>query len=49
MKSELFETSEGKLIWSANSSSYEPKNTGDVIKTVSKEVVEEISKSGFFQ
>jgi len=47
MKTDLYETSEGNLIWSATSRSYEPKNTSDFIKSVSKQVVEEISITGF--
>ncbi|MCZ6702692.1 MAG: hypothetical protein O6940_06580 [Ignavibacteria bacterium] len=48
MKADLYETSEGKLIWSATSRSYEPKNTSVVIKSVSRQVVEEISRSALF-
>ncbi len=48
VKTDLYETSEAKLIWSATSRSYEPKNTSDVIKSVSFEVVKEISLAGFF-
>lgn len=48
MKADLYETSEGKLIWSATSRSYEPRNTSDVIKSVSRQVVEEISLTALF-
>lgn len=47
MKTNIYETSEGTLIWSAKSHSYEPQNTGEVIKTVSSEVVGELVKQGY--
>jgi hypothetical protein len=47
MKTNLYETDEGKIIWSARSQSYEPKNTKDVIQTVSRNVVDELYLEGF--
>ena len=47
MKIRLFETGEGKLIWSASSKSYEPKSTSDIIKSVSWNVVDELYLDGF--
>jgi hypothetical protein len=47
MTTNLYETKDAKLIWSAKSKSYEPKNTGDVIKKVSKEVVGELYIEGY--
>ena len=47
MKTNIYETSQGTLIWSIDSQSYEPENTGDVIKTVSYNVVNELSKQGY--
>ena len=49
MKTNIYETSEGALIWSAMSQSFEPQNTGDVIKTVSYNVVNELSAQGYFK
>ncbi len=49
MKTNIYETSEGILIWSAKSQSFEPQSTGDVIKTVSFNVVSELSKQGYFK
>jgi len=47
MKTNLYETDEGKIIWSARSQSYEPKNTKEVIQTVSRNVVDELYLAGF--
>lgn len=47
MKTNLYETDEGEIIWSAKSQSYEPKNTKDVIQTVSRNVVDELYLAGF--
>jgi hypothetical protein len=47
MKTNLYETDDGKIIWSARSQSYEPKNTKEVIQTVSKNVVDELYLAGF--
>lgn len=47
MRANFYETTEGKIIWSAKSQSYEPKNTGDVVKTVSSKVVSDLYKEGF--
>jgi hypothetical protein len=47
METTVYETSEGKLVWSATSKSYEPKSTGEVIKTVSRNVVDELYLAGF--
>jgi len=49
MRTNLYETTDGKIIWSAKSQSYEPKNTGDVVKTVSNKVVNEISRMGYIK
>jgi hypothetical protein len=49
MQANLFETTEGNLIWGGASESYEPKNTSDVIKAVSWKMVDEISRAGFIQ
>ena len=49
MKTNVFETNEGILIWSAKSQSFEPQSPGDVIKTVSFNVVSELSKQGYFK
>ena len=42
MRTNLYEAKDAKLIWSAKSQSYEPKNTGDVVKAVSKNIVNEL-------
>ena len=42
MDTKLFETTEGKLVWSATSQSYEPKTTSDVIKSVTYIVVNQL-------
>lgn len=47
MKTNVYETTQGTLIWSIDSQSYEPQNTGEVIKTVSYNVVSELAKQGF--
>jgi len=49
MKTNIYETSKGTLIWSAKSQSYEPQNTGDVIKTVSANVVGELALEGYIK
>ena len=49
MKTNIFETTEGILIWSAQSQSFEPQSTGDVIKTVSYNVVNELSIQGYIK
>ena len=47
MDTKLFETTEGKLVWSATSQSYEPKTTADVIKAVSYIVVDQLYAEDF--
>jgi hypothetical protein len=49
MDTKLFETNEGKLVWSATSQSYEPKSTSDVIKLTSLIVVDELYQEGFIK
>ena len=49
MDTKLFETKEGKLVWSATSESYEPKSTSDVIKLVSLMVVDDLYQEGFIK
>jgi len=49
MKTNIFETTEGILIWSAQSQSFEPQSTGDVIKTVSYNVVNELAMQGYIK
>jgi len=49
MRTNFYETIEGKIIWSAKSQSYEPKNTGDVVKAVSKNVVGELYRQGYIK
>ncbi len=49
MDIKLFETKEGKLVWSATSESYEPKSTSDVIKLVSLMVVDDLYQEGFIK
>ena len=49
MDTKLFETKEGKLVWSATSESYEPKSTSDVIKLTSLIVVDELFQEGFIK
>ena len=49
MDTKLFETKEGKLVWSATSESYDPKSTSDVIKFVSLIVVDELYQEGFIK
>jgi len=49
MRTNMYETTDGKLIWSARSQSYEPKSTKEVIQTVSRSVVDELYLSGFIK
>ena len=49
MRTNLYETKDAKLIWSAKSQSFEPKNTGDVIKAVSNDVVGELYRQGYIK
>lgn len=49
MDTKLFETKEGKLVWSAASESYEPRSTSEVIKFVSLIVVDELYQEGFIK
>jgi hypothetical protein len=49
MDTKLFETKEGKLVWSATSQSYEPKSTSEIITTVSRMVVDELYQQGFIK
>jgi len=49
MDTKLFETKDGKLVWSATSLSYEPKSTSEIITTVSKIVVDELFQQGFIK
>lgn len=49
MDTKLFETKEGKLVWSATSESYEPKSTSDIIKLTSLIVVDELYQEGFIK
>jgi hypothetical protein len=49
MRTNLYETKDAKLIWSAKSQSFEPKNTGDVVKAVSKNVVGELNRIGYIK
>ena len=49
MQTNIYETTDGTLIWSVKSQSFEPQNTGDVIKTVSYNVVSELSKQGYIK
>lgn len=49
MRTNLYETTDGKIIWSAKSQSYEPKSTGEVIKKVSKGVVGELYIEGYIK
>ncbi|MFC2094622.1 hypothetical protein ACFLSH_03235, partial [Bacteroidota bacterium] len=49
MDTKLFETKDGKLVWSATSESYEPKSTSDVIKLTSLIVVDELYQEGFIK
>lgn len=49
MDTKLFETKEGKLVWSAASETYEPKSTSEVIKYVSLIVVDELYQEGFIK
>jgi hypothetical protein len=49
MKTNIYETSKGTLIWSVKSQSFEPQNTGDVIKTVSYNIVNELAQQGYIK
>lgn len=49
MRANLYETADAKLVWSARSQSYEPRNTGDVVKAVSNNVVSELYLQGFIK
>jgi len=49
MRTNLYETKDAKLIWSAKSQSYEPANTGDIIKAVSNNVVGELNRLGYIK
>ena len=49
MKTNIYETSKGTLIWSVKSQSFEPQNTSDVINTVSFNVVSELAKQGYIK
>lgn len=49
MKTNIYETTKGILIWSAKSQSFEPQNTGDVIKTVSYNIVSELKMQGYIK
>ena len=47
MRTNLYETTEGKIIWSAKSQSFEPSSTGEVVKAVSNKVIGEIFRQGY--
>ena len=49
MRTNLYETKDAKLIWGAKSQSFEPENTGDVIKAVSNNVVGELDRQGYIK
>lgn len=49
MRTNLYETKDAKLMWSAKSQSFEPENTGDVIKAVSNNVVGELDRQGYIK
>ena len=49
MRTNLYETDNAKLIWSARSQSYEPKSTKDVIDKVSHSIVYELYLEGFIK
>jgi len=49
MQTNIFETTDGTLIWSVKSQSFEPQNTGEVIKTVSYNVVSKLAMDGYFK
>ena len=49
MRTNLYETKDAKLMWSAKSQSFEPENTGDVIKAVSNNVVGELYRQGYIK
>ena len=49
MDTKLFETTEGKLVWSATSQSYDPQTTSDVIKAVTYIVVNQLYTEDFIR
>ena len=49
MQTNIYETTDGTLIWSVKSQSFEPQNTGEVIKTVSYNVVSKLAMDGYFK
>jgi len=49
MQTNIYETTDGTLIWSIKSQSFEPQNTGDVIKTVSYNVVSKLAMDGYIK
>ncbi len=49
LDTKLFETKDGKLVWSATSQSYEPKSTSEIITAVSNIVVDELYQQGFIK
>ena len=49
MDTKLFETAEGKLVWSATSQSYDPQTTSNVIKAVTYIVVDQLYTDGYIQ
>ena len=49
MQTNIYETTDGTLIWSVKSQSFEPRNTGEVIKTVSYNVINELAKQGYVE
>ncbi len=49
MQTNIYETTKGTLIWSIKSQSFDPQNTGDVIKTVSFNVVSELQQQGYIK
>ena len=49
MQTNIYETTDGTLIWSVKTQSFEPQNTGEVIKTVSYNVVSKLAMDGYFK
>ena len=49
MQANLFETTEGNLIWRGSSESYEPKNLKETIKAVSNQVISELYIEGYIK
>jgi len=49
MDTKLFETTEGKLVWSATSQSYDPQTTSNVIKGVTYIVVDQLYAEDFIR